>query len=177
MDSMRIAAGLTIVVAHAMAIYIAGEPKQVGYRPENSSAFTVTMINSRETRTPIALPVQAISALSVRLDVLPAPITKADATPETRASHFQPASIDSTRPIKPFSANRGELYRARPSATIILLIEVRADGSVGDVEVKASSGNSQIDAAAVAYVGNLRWKPALREGSATTMRILYSVTT
>lgn len=135
------------------------------------------MIDSTESRTPLALPAQAISTLAVRLDVLPAKITKVDASPDTPAAHFRPASIDSTRPIKPFSANSDNLYRARPSATIILLIEVRADGSVGDVEVKASSGDSTIDSAAVAYVGRLHWQPALRDGNATAMRILYSVTT
>lgn len=43
--------------------------------------------------------------------------------------------------------------------------------------MKASSGDPHTDAAVVAYVVKLPWKPALREGSATTMRILYSVTT
>jgi TonB family protein len=58
---------------------------------------------------------------------------------------------------------------------VILLIEVRADGSVGDVDVKASGGDAQTDAAAVAYVRKLRWKPAVKKGTATTMKVLFSV--
>lgn len=95
----------------------------------------------------------------------------------TLSARFQPASIDIIQPIKPFLVNERKLDRFRRSVAIILLIEVRADGSVGDIDIKASSGDPRTDAAAVAYVSKLHWRPALRQGNATTMRILYSVTT
>jgi TonB family protein len=41
--------------------------------------------------------------------------------------------------------------------TVVLRVEVRADGAVGRVAVDVSGGNPRIDAAAIEYVRAMRW--------------------
>lgn len=62
------------------------------------------------------------------------------------------------------------------SGAVVLRIEVLADGAVGQVDVEVSSGSRQIDAAAVAYVRQLRWNPGRLNGVAQPVWIRWGVT-
>jgi TonB family protein len=61
-------------------------------------------------------------------------------------------------------------------ATVVLGVEVLADGSVGEVSVIISSGNGAADVAAVGYVESMRWTPGSRDHHATEMKIRWPVT-
>lgn len=62
-----------------------------------------------------------------------------------------------------------------PNSVITMLIQVRADGSVGAVVIKASGGTSLIDAAAEAYVRKIHWKAGTLNGKPVETTILYSL--
>ncbi len=69
-----------------------------------------------------------------------------------------------------------DLHLAAGSATVVLLIEVRPDGSTGSSEVSKSSGNSAADAAAIRYARTLHWIPGTRDRRAQSMRVRFPVT-
>jgi TonB family protein len=91
--------------------------------------------------------------------------------------------------ISPISAPRPELsatvdpqwyalragMTAGEAATVILSVEVLADGSVGDVSVTRSGGSAAIDEAAIAYIRRLQWIPGSVNRHARTMRIRWEV--
>ncbi len=74
------------------------------------------------------------------------------------------------------------LYAARAgliaseSVTVVLSVEVRADGSVGEVGVLTGSGNPAVDGEAVRYALAIRWVPGSWLGHAVAMRIRFPVT-
>jgi TonB family protein len=65
---------------------------------------------------------------------------------------------------------------AGQSATVVLVIEVRPDGSTGSSEISKSSGNSAADAAAIQYAQTLHWIPGTRDRRARSMRVRFPVT-
>lgn len=65
---------------------------------------------------------------------------------------------------------------AGQAATVVLSIEVRADGTVGDVSVLNSSGNVAVDEEAIVYVHMLHWIPGSVNRHARAMRIRWPVT-
>jgi TonB family protein len=75
-----------------------------------------------------------------------------------------------------------ELYARRGgvapghAATALVVVEVLADGSVGNVALLRSSGNLAIDIAALEYARLLRWTPGTVEHQARAMRIALPVT-
>jgi len=73
-----------------------------------------------------------------------------------------------------FVANAG--LAPGQAVTIVLVIEVLADGSTGSTDVFKSSGNSAADAAAVQYARSLHWVPGTRDRQALSMRIRFPVT-
>jgi TonB family protein len=62
------------------------------------------------------------------------------------------------------------------TVTVVLVIEVLADGSTGSTDVLRSSGNSAVDAAAIEYAQSLHWVPGTRNHQALSMRIRFPVT-
>ena len=61
------------------------------------------------------------------------------------------------------------------SATVLLVLEMLADGSVGDVSVRRSSGSLAADSAAIEYARLLRWTPGTIDHRAQAMRITFAV--
>jgi TonB family protein len=59
--------------------------------------------------------------------------------------------------------------------TVILGVQVLADGSVGDVTVAITSGNAAADELAMAYARSLKWVPGSVNRQATDMRIRYVI--
>jgi TonB family protein len=72
-------------------------------------------------------------------------------------------------------AQRAGLPPGHP-ATVLLVIEVLADGSVGDVSVSRGSGSPAADSAATEYARLLRWTPGTVDHQARAMRITLPVT-
>jgi TonB family protein len=62
------------------------------------------------------------------------------------------------------------------AVTVVLSIEVLANGSTGNVEIVSGSGDSAVDAAAIDCARSLRWIPGTMDQEARTMRINYSLT-
>ena len=62
------------------------------------------------------------------------------------------------------------------AATVVLSVQVLSDGSVGEVQVQASSGDSRVDTEAVVYARALQWIPGTEKLRAQTMRVSVSVT-
>jgi protein TonB len=72
----------------------------------------------------------------------------------------------------------GLVAEARPEAAaarVRLRFLVHADGTVGAVEVVASSGRADLDAAAVAAARGWRFAPARRDGVPVVSRVLIWV--
>jgi TonB family protein len=74
----------------------------------------------------------------------------------------------------PYALRAG--LRAGDAVTIVLGIEVLADGSTGQVAVQRDSGSPAVDAAAIEYARALRWIPATVQRRARAMRINFAVT-
>jgi TonB family protein len=72
-------------------------------------------------------------------------------------------------------ARRAHLLQGHP-VTVILLVNVLEDGRAGSVDVSRSSGNAEIDSAAVDYALELQWVPATRERVPVATRIALPVT-
>jgi TonB family protein len=79
---------------------------------------------------------------------------------------------------QPFTADE---FAARASlslteeATVVVLVEVLADGTVGSVTVDRGSGDAQVDAVALGYVRWMRWIPGFTSGAAVAARVRYGV--
>lgn len=59
--------------------------------------------------------------------------------------------------------------------SVILQIDILADGSLGTVTIKSGTGNSAIDDAAIAYVRGLHWVPASLNGRPVAARLIFGV--
>jgi len=62
------------------------------------------------------------------------------------------------------------------TASVVVTVEVLADGRTGAIEVTRGSGNPAVDEAAVAYCRQLHWIPGTHEHHAETMRVSLPVT-
>jgi TonB family protein len=60
--------------------------------------------------------------------------------------------------------------------TVVLSVQVLAEGSVGQLSVISSSGNPAMDEEAMSYVLSLRWIPGSHNRHATDMQIAWPVT-
>ncbi len=97
----------------------------------------------------------------------PSPVKKTKTAP-TKTAPAQPA-------IQPPSAeaqglnNKAPLYpklsrKKKEQGTVLLLILVKADGTVGEIQLKTSSGYTRLDQAARQTVKRWQFQPALKEG-------------
>jgi TonB family protein len=60
--------------------------------------------------------------------------------------------------------------------TVVLNLEVLADGSIGQLAVVTSSGDAAVDQEAERYVLSLKWVPGSRNRHAMAMHIMWTVT-
>lgn len=68
-----------------------------------------------------------------------------------------------------------ELSRRGVGGTVHLWVDVAANGSVTGAKIEASSGNGELDAAALDAVGNWRFRPALKDGKAVAGQVRVPV--
>ena len=61
------------------------------------------------------------------------------------------------------------------NATVVLRVEVLPSGAPGIVSVEVSSGDSHIDAVAIAYAQSQRWLPGMISGMPVAMRVRWAV--
>lgn len=103
----------------------------------------------------------------------PTPVEAPVKTPAKKASPPPPKPA----PVQPPSAdaqglqNKAPVYpqmsrKKKEQGTVWLLLEVKADGSVGDISIKQSSGFSRLDQAARQAVKKWQFEPARKNGTA-----------
>lgn len=130
----------------------------------------------RERPTPRVAPLQELPP-SERAPVLPPEAAQAPAAPvETAApAAAAPASSDSSAsgPVTPPRSDAAHLNNPKPvypavsrrlkeAGRVVLEVYILADGSVGEVRVKTSSGYPRLDEAALAAVRRWKYVPARR---------------
>jgi protein TonB len=107
----------------------------------------------------------------------PEPTPPAPVEPPPPAQPQPPAPAPEPAPIIPPRAEAGQLSnpappyptlsrRLREEGTVVLDILIRADGSVGEIKLKTSSGFKRLDDAAIHAVKRWRYKPATQGGKA-----------
>ena len=96
--------------------------------------------------------------------------------PQVKTAKTTPAKTAPAAPaIQPPSAeaqglhNKAPLYpqlsrKKKEQGTVLLLILVKADGTVGEIKLKTSSGYARLDQAARQAVKRWQFQPALKEG-------------
>lgn len=89
-------------------------------------------------------------------------------TSAPRLSRVQPADLDS------FAIQAG--LQPGQVVTVVLIVEVLPDGSVGSVSVSRGTRDPAVDAAAMDYASTLRWIPGTIDHHAQSMRIRFPVT-
>lgn len=169
---MRIIVGLVIVLAHAFAIWILQRSILITYHAENPTVLVISIVARHAARIALDIP---SSKLITPIQIELAPIPVLDLAPRPRSTHLVPPMLDPAKPLKRFSVPRMAEARNPGVSTVILLVEVLADGSVGNITVQMGTGSAEIDAAAMAYVRGLHWRPAVIDGSPAPMRVLYGV--
>jgi protein TonB len=106
---------------------------------------------------------KAVSAPKVQ----PAPVTKTKAPPIKTAS-AEPAIQPPSAEAKGLN-NKAPLYpqlsrKKKEQGTVLLLILVKTDGTVGEIKLKTSSGFTRLDQAAKQAVKRWQFQPALKDG-------------
>lgn len=81
------------------------------------------------------------------------------------------APVNRVQPEYPAAA-----YRAREEGTVLLGVQVGADGQVAGVDVIDRSGNRELDRAAVEAVRQWRFNPAVRDGEKVEATVNVPIT-
>jgi protein TonB len=108
-------------------------------------------------------------ALPAAPEPLPAAPAEADATPHTPSAGDAPAAyLSGTPPVYPEQARRRGW-----EGTVLLRVQLDADGRVQTVTVLRSSGYPVLDQAAVSQIASWRFKPSLHDGKPqpSTLRV------
>lgn len=95
--------------------------------------------------------------------------------PVAEPAEAKPAAEPVPAPVQPPSADAGQLNnpapvypslsrRMREQGTVLLEILIKADGTVGEIKIKNSSGFKRLDETAVKAVKRWRYQPATQAG-------------
>jgi hypothetical protein len=98
--------------------------------------------------------------------------TERSATP---SGHVVPPRVDESYAVDPAPYARRAGLATGQGAMIVLRIEVLKSGAAGHITVDLSSGNSVIDAAAIAYARDRHWTAGTADGKPTTLWIRWGV--
>lgn len=162
----------------------AREPQRVGPEPQRRTPPQATRIVEAITPQPrSADPAAMAQAPQVQATltsaqniaaVETAAAPRLPAAPETQpvsAPEYRAAYLENPRPPYPISARRRGL-----EGTVVLRVEVLANGTCGRLEVKSGSGHEILDSAAAQAVKSWRFSPARRGGDALTAWVDIPVT-
>jgi TonB family protein len=172
----------TVLVAHVAVLGLIFRAEQLAAVANNQTSDTTVaiteVIQQQPERYNVPLPdlrpltaapaptaPQAIRFDDSIDDELAAIISAASAPRLARVQFADPASF----------ARRAHLLPGR-AVTVVLRVEVTADGTVGAADVIRSSGNRAADAAAVDYALALRWIPGTIDHQPKAVRVSLPVT-
>jgi TonB family protein len=99
----------------------------------------------------------------------------ADVVPGIIGGASAPQPLEPPRDEAALHAARAGLVSGE-SVTVVLSVEVRSDGSVGQVSLLNPSGNSSVDLEAMAFARSVHWVPGTVNRHATAMRVQYTMT-
>jgi TonB family protein len=153
-----------------------------GHEPEAPETYSpvITGFILEEQRALDKLPIAEVSLKTPRIDLQSitqvqfesaewgdiSGVTASSSAPQL--SQFQPVT-------SALFARRAGLAPGH-AASVVLVVEILPDGTVGSVQVTRSFGDPTVDAAAVAYARRLRWIPGTQNHQAQAMRISLPVT-
>ena len=117
----------------------------------------------------IPLPKAPASERAITQESQPEPMPPAD-TPVTKAEPspvpVAPPQADANHLNNPAPAYPPQSRRLREEGTVVLEVLVKADGSLGELRLKTSSGHNRLDDAALRAVKNWHFVPAKRGSEA-----------
>jgi TonB family protein len=174
---------ITVAIAHiAVLVMLTRQPTHLpsDLKPESQVPVVTTGFVIEETRAHEVIPVPEVSLAEPKIspNVLQAVqwisddwgdisgVTAAASAPEL--SRFQP--------VDPAVFARRARLQAGESVSVVVTVEVLADGRSGAVELTRESANPVANQAALAYARELRWTPGTRDHHAETMRVSIPVT-
>ncbi|MGJ4730257.1 energy transducer TonB [Luteimonas sp. SDU101] len=106
------------------------------------------------------------------------PVSTAPAEREPARERTPPAA-PSERPAEPIDPQRPEYpsaaLRAGEEGTVVLRVDVAADGTPSDVQVVGRSGSRELDRAAERAVRDWTFRPATRDGKAVASSVQVPV--
>jgi protein TonB len=134
----------------------------------------VTKVRPKPVAKPKPLPKAPPSERAVQAPPEPPPVKTVAKTPAPTASKpvkAQPAPVQPPSAAAKGLQNGAPVYpqmsrKKKEQGTVWLLLEVKADGTVGDISIKQSSGFSRLDQAARQAVKKWQFEPARQNGKA-----------
>lgn len=128
----------------------------------NPAVAPLTMIAiASKAAEPISTSIAVDPPQSSGIDVDPPMFDTFQVEEYVKAPVRQGGTIIPPRPSDPRMDSKSFAQQAglAPGAevTVVLRVEVRGDGSVGQVQVDVTGGSPQVDDAAIAYVRSLQW--------------------
>ena len=166
------ALGLSLL-AHGLVLAASGRPSLI--TPAALSAFEPIAVTLTSLRLPpSAQPPRAAANPASAPVAPPSRTTEAAAAPEASAAadttvrdepfveaRSDVATLNNPKPPYPLAARRRGI-----EGRVLLAVQVLADGSCAEVQLKRSSGHPQLDDAALSTVRRWRFLPAERAGVA-----------
>lgn len=179
---------LIVVLAHAAALiavlFVRQAPTPVVIEPPTIQGMIVASepITKPPEPTPppppeqkpvpapkIPLPKAPASERAIKQEAQPEPTPPVDnpiKSAEPTQAPVVPPQADASHLNNPAPVYPTPSRRLREQGTVILEVLVKADGSLGDLRLKTSSGYSRLDEAAQRAVKNWHFVPAKRGGTA-----------
>ncbi|MCA1935047.1 MAG: energy transducer TonB [Asticcacaulis sp.] len=140
-------------------------------KPETPVVEPKPMLQPRETPAPVVAQVAPLDMAPVKAPPVQAPVAApfvakpAPAAAQPR-NEFVGVDVESALNSNPPPAYPPQAKARREEGTVQLRLQVRPDGSVGEVQVQASSGSMRLDRAAIDSVKRWKFRPATRGGQA-----------
>jgi TonB family protein len=96
--------------------------------------------------------------------------------PIRASTGFRPPHLDPSFAISEMSVLRRSGVHLERSMTVVLALDIAANGTVQAIAVEQTSGDPAVDEAAINYARACRWIPGLENGQQAAMRIRFPVT-
>ena len=176
LPSQRVLTGGTVILAHAVALAVLINPPPASQTRRQAQDMTATLIEiADQSAAWDTVPLPDIQLVTPTLDADSLKVVSFE-DPEDDAGVVGSASsprLSRLQYVRPeFFARKAGVQRPQ---TVVLAVLVLEDGRVGDVQVTRSSGNADVDAAAIEYTRALRWIPGTKDHQPQAMRISFPV--